>query len=254
MNKPTLGILMIVKNEAKKLATCLDSVQGWVDEIVILDSGSSDNTEEIAKRYTQNFYLNTQWEGFGKQRQLAQSYMTSDWIFVIDADEVITNELQDSILSSVKNNNSHIAYKVNRLTKAFGKFIYHSGWSPDWVTRLYHRESTHYDDALVHEKVLTSELKVEKLTGRLLHDTIDELSQYTQKTALYMKAWADQREKKKKSSLFSAISHGFFRFFKMYILKKGFLDGRHGLLLALLSANVVFTRYADLWLRQYNKK
>ena len=106
----------------------------------------------------------------------------------------------------------------------------------------------------MHESVGNSLLhKVITLKGKLLHNTFDELSQYTRKTAMYMKSWADQREGKKKSSLFSAISHAFFRFIKMYFIKLGFLDGRHGLLLAILSANTTFTRYADLWLRDYQK-
>jgi (heptosyl)LPS beta-1,4-glucosyltransferase len=254
-SKPTIGVLMIVKNEGKCLGACLESVKGWVDEIVIVDSGSTDDTQQIALQYTDKFYEHLDWPGFGKQRQIAQQYMTSTWVLPLDADERVTEKLRDSILNAVQKNQSHTCYSLNRLSKALGKYIKHSGWYPDKIIRLYPRESTQYNDSLVHENVLIpKDFSVQHLEGDLLHFTFDSLTQYTNKTALYMKSWADQREGKKRVSLTSAISHGIFRFIKMYIIKRGFLDGRHGLLLAILSANTTFTRYADLWIRDYMKQ
>ncbi|EOW9249450.1 lipopolysaccharide core biosynthesis glycosyl transferase KdtX [Vibrio cholerae] len=252
---PTLAVALIVKNEAKHLQACLETVAGWVDEIVILDSGSNDETEAIARRFTDKFFVNTDWQGFGPQRRLAQSYVESDYLLWLDADERVTPELKSSILQAVQNDKPNTVYQIDRLTTAFGKQIRYSGWSPDWVTRLYRTQDTQYNTALVHESVeILSHLTLQSLSGYLQHYTFEYLPQYTAKTQHYMKAWADQREGKKSSSLTGAALHGFFRFFKMYIVKRGFLDGRHGLLLAILSANTTFTRYADLWLRDYVRK
>ena len=175
--------------------------------------------------------------------------------FVLDADEHVTDELREDILNAISQHCDKNIYRVNRLTTAFAKEIRYSGWSPDWVVRLYKTSETKYNDALVHESVVIPDgFKVVSLNGRLKHFTYEKLGEYTRKTQLYMQSWADQREGKKSASLFSAFTHGFFRFFKMYIIKRGFLDGRHGFLLAVLSANTTFTRYADLWLRDYVKK
>lgn len=252
---PTLAVALIVKNEEKHLQACLETVAGWADEIVILDSGSSDQTESIARRYTDRFFVNDDWKGFGPQRRLAQQHIRSDYVLWLDADERVTPELKASILAAVQQNKPHTLYKIDRLTTAFGKQIRFSGWSPDWVTRLYCTKDTQYNNALVHESVeVPKGFALVALSGHLEHYTFEYLGQYTAKTQQYMKAWADQREGKKTSSLTGAVLHGFFRFFKMYVIKRGFLDGRHGLLLAILSANTTFTRYADLWLRDYVKK
>ncbi len=252
--KATIGVLMIVKNEEQHLAACLDTVKDWVDEIVIVDSGSTDNTAEIAARYTDKFYVHPQWPGFGKQRQLAQSYMKSTWVLALDADERVTDELKKNILNAVKKDSKSTAFKINRLSAAFGKFIKHSGWSPDWVLRLYRNDEAQYNDALVHEKVEVQGLKVKKLKGHLLHYTYDDLHHYINKTTGYIKAWSDQREGKKKAGLTTALLHAFASFFKMYFLKLGFLDGKHGFILAWLSTHSTFVKYIDLWLREQQSK
>ncbi|MEG9488391.1 glycosyltransferase family 2 protein [Mannheimia indoligenes] len=249
---PTLSVVMIVKNEAQDLAACLETVKGWVDEIIILDSGSTDETPQIAAEYHAKFYTNTDWQGFGKQRQLAQQYVTSDYVLWLDADERVTEELKHSILQAVKKDEKNAVYKISRLSEVFGKQIRHSGWYPDYVVRLYPTKLARYNDSLVHEKVVFEQTtKVEKLQGDLLHFTYKNLHHYLTKSANYGSAWANQRfQQGKKVSLFSAFSHAFSCFFKMYFLKKGFLDGKHGLLLAVLSAQSVFNKYADLWIKQ----
>ncbi|MCV2401430.1 glycosyltransferase family 2 protein [Marinomonas sp. C2222] len=243
---------MIVKNEAAHLKMCLDSVVEWVDEIVIVDSGSEDETVNIAKSYTQSVYTSLPWPGFGKQRQIAQSHMTTDWVLALDADEVVSEELKKSLLRLADTEALDTCFLVNRFSKAFGKYIKHSGWSPDWIIRFYPRNLTQYNDDLVHEKILVPDgAHVKKvIEGVLLHDTYDNLHHYISKTTGYLKAWSDQREGKKKSSLMKALIHAWGCFIKMYFIKLGFLDGKHGFILAWLGMHSTFVKYIDLWLRE----
>ena len=248
---PTLSVAMIVKNEAHHLAQCLDTVNPWVDEIVILDSGSTDATQQIAEQYGAKFYQNTNWPGFGKQRQLAQQYVTSDYVLWLDADERVTPELRQSIQAAIAQDAPNTAYKIPRLSEIFGHKIRHSGWYPDYVIRLYRKDFARYGDQLVHEKVeLPANANIQKLQGDLLHYTYQNIHHYLVKSAGYAKAWADQREKAgKKATLWQGISHAVGCFVKMYFIRVGFLDGKAGLLLAILSAHSTFVKYADLWVR-----
>ena len=248
---PTLSVAMIVKNEAHHLAQCLDTVTAWVDEIVILDSGSTDATQQIAEQYGAKFYQNTDWPGFGKQRQLAQQYVTSDYVLWLDADERVTPELRQSIQAAIAQDAPNTAYKIPRLSEIFGHKIRHSGWYPDYVIRLYRKDFARYGDQLVHEKVeLPANANIQKLQGDLLHYTYQNIHHYLVKSAGYAKAWADQREKAgKKATLWQGISHAVGCFVKMYVIRLGFLDGKAGLLLAILSAHSTFVKYADLWVR-----
>ena len=252
---PTISLVMIVKNEGRNLPRALDSAKDWVNEIIILDSGSTDNTEEIAKQYGAKFYQNKHWPGFGKQRQLAQQYVTSDYTLWLDADEVISNELKNAIIQAVNADHKDFIYKLPRLSEVFGRKIKHSGWYPDFVIRLYPTALTRYNDSLVHEKVeIPQGATLQELKGDLDHYTYDSLHHYLVKSAGYAKAWADQREKAgKKATIFQGITHAIGCFMKMYILKRGFLDGKEGFLLAILSAHSTFVKYADLWIRTKNK-
>lgn len=249
--KPSLAVVLIVKNEAANLDACLKTVKGWVDEIVILDSGSDDNTPMIAQKYTDKFYVNADWPGFGPQRRIAQQYVDSDFTLWLDADERITPELKNSILDAVNANIPNTLYSLCRLSWVFGRYIRHCGWYPDRVVRLYPTRLTQYDNALVHEKVeITDQMKVKPLNGDAIHYTYNDLHHYLVKSAGYAQAWAEQREKNgKTSNLLQGLVHATSCFVKMYFIKAGFLDGKQGLLLSLLSAHSTFIKYADLWIR-----
>lgn len=254
--KPTLAIALIVKNEGAILGACLDSVKDIADEIVILDSGSTDDTEMVARRYTDKFYVNTPWPGFGPQRQIAQQYITADWVLWLDADEHVTPELAASIRQILANPPSQTIYAVSRLSWAFGQFIRHSGWYPGYVERMYPTQLTSYNDSLVHESVrVPAGAKVEKLRGDLLHYTFRDLHSYLVKSAQYANAWAEQRYRQgKRASLFGATVRSLARFFRTYFLKAGFLDGKAGFLIAILSVQSVFNKYSALSLMHDREK
>lgn len=245
----SIAAVLIVKDEEAHLRACLETLI-WVDEIVVMDAGSRDGTCEIARHFTDRVAVESDWQGFGVQRQRAESLVESDWILMVDADERVTPELQRSIEQAISSDSLAI-YTLLRLSWCFGDFIRHSGWYPDRVARLYPRGQAHFDSALVHEKLKNpGHLPVRALQGDLLHYTYRDLRHYLEKSAHYAQAWAQQRAAVgKQGSLAAGILHGMGCFLRMYLLKAGFLDGRQGLLLALLSAHSTFAKYADLWVR-----
>ena len=251
----SLSIVLIVKNEAGILDSALSNL-AWADEIIVVDGDSSDNTVGIAKKYTKLVFEYPDWQGYGVQRQRAQGHATGDWILMLDADEQLTPELCDEIKSVVSENDQGKVYALPRLSWVFGRFIRHGGWYPDYVIRLYPRDRAAYGDEKVHEKLrFTRDMEVIKLKGDLLHYTYRNLEHYLVKSASYAAAWAEQRQARgRQASLTQGFLHGLTCFLRMYLLRLGFLDGRQGLLLAILSAHSTFVKYADLWVRRQAKK
>jgi (heptosyl)LPS beta-1,4-glucosyltransferase len=249
MDSHTVAAVLIVKNEAAHLEACLASVQGWVDEIVVLDSGSSDGTVDIATACGARVYQHLEWVGFGKQRQKAQEYVTAEWCLWLDADERITPELRDEIRRVIRSDAGRAVYAFPRLNWFFGRFIRHGGWYPRPVIRLYLTMLARYDDAEVHEEVRVDPgVDVRVLHGDLLHYPYSDLRHYINKSSMYANMWAMERWKRgERSSLFSACMHSVGKFFRMYVLKRGFLDGGSGFLLSVLSSYYVFLKYAELW-------
>lgn len=245
-----LSAVLIVRNESANLRACLDSVK-WVDEIVVVDGGSDDDTVAIARDYTDKVYVERDWRGYGVQRRRAQARATGDWIFMIDADERVTSGLRAEIERIVAADDRNLVGAVPRLSYCFGRFIRHGGWYPDCVVRLYPRLRAGYDDAPVHEKVRPEPgVSTVRLRGDLLHYTYRDIEHYLIKSAAYAAAWASVREHAgRRASLGQGVLHGIACFVRMYLLRAGFRDGRAGLLLALLSAHSTFVKYADLWVR-----
>lgn len=248
---PRLSAVLIVRNESAQLGACLESVK-WADEIVVLDGGSDDDTVAIARRYTDKVFIERDWQGYGIQRQRAQQRASGDWILMIDADERVTPELRVEIERAVAADDRTIVYAVPRLSFCFGRFIRHGGWYPDYVTRLYPRGRARYGDELVHEKIHPDPgVRVVRLRGDLLHYTYRNLEHYLLKSAGFAAAWATMRQRQgRRAGLVQGMLHGIACFVRMYLLRAGFLDGKAGILLALLSAHSTFAKYADLWVRQ----
>ncbi len=249
LSENSISVIVIVFNEEKGLAECLESVS-WADEIIVVDSGSTDKTLDVAKKYTDKIYVEADWQGFGIQKQRAQSHALGRWILSIDADERVTSELRDDILSIVFLDDA--AYSMPILPWCFGRFIRHGGWYPAPKVRLYPRLRAHYGSQQVHEKLeYEGDLEIRPLKGDLLHYTYRNIEHYLLKSAHYAALWAAQREVKgKKTSLLQGMVHAAVCFLRMYIFRAGFLDGKQGFLLAALSAHSTFVKYADLWVRQ----
>ncbi|WP_115717016.1 glycosyltransferase family 2 protein [Gallaecimonas mangrovi] len=244
-----LSAVIITKNVGRDLPNCLNSLD-FVDEIVVLDSGSSDDTLAHAKAAGAHIYHTDDWPGFGPQRQRAQRYAKGEWVFWIDADEVVTPELKAGILAAINNDARQVVYRANRLTDFFGRFIKTSGWYPDRIVRLHRNSEFHYDDALVHEKVDCKGASVKDLPGHLLHYTTGDLTSYLQKSVRYANDWAENKARKgKKAGVVSAILHSLSTFLRKFVFQRGFMDGKHGFLLAVFAAHYSFNKYAALWLK-----
>lgn len=248
-----LSVVMIARNEAELLPDALASV-AWADEIILLDSGSSDATAEIARAQGAQVYEAPPWAGYGKQRQRAQAFATGEMILMLDADERVTPALRHAIEQVLCQPPSATVYSLSRSNFFLGRFMRHSGWYPDRVTRLYPRDY-HYNDNQVHESLDTREAHVVPLRGDLKHLTCRDFSAFQRKQFAYAEAWAKQRYQQGKScSMFSVFSHTISAFLKTLVLRAGFLDGKQGWLLSVVNAQYTFNKYAALWaLNQANK-
>jgi len=238
-----ISICIICKNEESKIANCLASVS-WADEIVIVDSGSTDKTLEIAKQYTDKIFVEDDWQGFGKQRRRAEGFASNDWVFAIDCDEVVTEDLKNEILSHLNEANNNDVFYVNRLTNFCGQFIYHSGWYPDRIARIYNKTSFRYNESLVHEALSCKGCKKIRLTGDLLHYQYDDIYQYINKRNHYASFSAkDKVNKGKRGGIFKASLSAIYAFIRHYILRLGFLDGRLGFAISVIQMQYTFNKY-----------
>ncbi|MGH8161501.1 MAG: glycosyltransferase family 2 protein, partial [Gammaproteobacteria bacterium] len=194
------------------------------------------------------------WQGFGIQRRRAQARAQGEWILMVDTDERVTPALAAEIGAALDANDPQTAYAMSRRTWAFGRYLAHGGWWPDYVTRLYHRDHGHYNEALVHERVeLTPGTRRARFKSPLLHHTYRNLREYLVKSAGYADSWAAANARSGGSAtLESGIVHAIGCFVRMYLLNLGLLDGRAGFLLALLSSHSTFVKYADLWVRAHD--
>ena len=242
-----LSVIVIVKDEADRIADCLSSVTGIADEIIVLDCGSSDNTVEICRQFT-NKVFETDWPGYGKQKQRALDKATGDWVLSIDADERLTPELADEIDAVIKSKPEEVAFKIQWAVVAFGKQLNH-GRSARFVGRLFRREGASFTDAIVHEKVRFAAGKVGKLKNRLLHYSIRDYEHLMSKSCQY--AWLGGIKRyetgKQGGGLWGASIRAILVFLQIYILRGGFLDGSVGFLIAVNYSQGAFNKYAALW-------
>ncbi|KLT72798.1 group 2 glycosyl transferase [Neisseria arctica] len=253
-----LTIALITKNEAHHLPECLKSVQDLGGSMVIIDSGSTDETPEIARQFGAEFHVFPDWQGFGRQRNRAHQFIQTPWVLWLDADERLSATTRQDIIQQISQiqPDGKTLFSINRLSMVYGREIRHSGWYPDRVVRCYPVKYTQYSDDLVHESVVVPNgAKVVELKGDVLHYTYADIAQFMRKSAQYAQLWAQQKKQQgKKVHLHTAVIHGAMNFLKTYVLKAGFLDGKQGFLLATLSAYSVFCKYAQLWVLNHERK
>lgn len=251
IKKASLSVIIITKNEAHDIRDCLASI-AWADEIIVLDSGSTDGTVDIAREFTKHVYTSPDWQGFGVQKNRALAYATKDWVLSLDADERVDAALQSEIKQVLQSPQLDI-YFMPRLSSFCGRFIHHSGWRPDYVARLFKRGSAQFSNHLVHES-LTFTGPAGRLTQSLLHLSYKNLDEVLDKMQRYAMLGAKELQaRNKRSSLLGAIGHGIWAFIRTYIIRLGFLDGAQGFMLAIANAETTYYKYLQLHLLTKNK-
>lgn len=247
-----LSVVIITYNEEDNIEQCLKSVLRIADEIIVVDSMSTDRTVEIAKQYNARTYLHP-FEGYVKQKIIATGYASHNWIFTLDADEVVTAELEESILKT-KTGERLDAYKIGRITNYCGKWIKHSGWYPDHIVRLFDRTKGQWHGGSIHEHwELNTTGNIGLLNGHLLHYSYPTLSHHIRKIDKFTELSArDAVAHGKDCSLFKILIVPKWNFIVTYFFRLGFLDGYYGYLIAKLDSYVSFIKYNKI--RQYARQ
>ena len=237
-----ISAVIITLNEERNIVRCLKSLE-WVDEVLVVDSGSTDRTVELCEAHGARV-IKAEWLGFGKTKHFAVEQATYDWILSIDADEEVTPSLKEKIKSILENPDVTVAYRIKRQAFYPGQAIKHSGWQKDYPLRLFNRKNGNFNDREVHESVDFNG-QVQYIQEPLYHYTYPTISSHIQKMDRYTNLSAT--ELTRKSTILGSLGRAFFRFIKMYFLKAGFLGGRIGFILCLNSAFGIYLKYIKLW-------
>jgi len=241
-----ISAVVITYNEERNIRRCLESLS-WAREIVVVDSDSTDATVEIAREYTDRV-LSHPFEGYVGQKNFALDQASGEWVLSVDADEVVTPELLARIREVWPAQREHYnGFTVNRLSRFSGRWMRHCGWYPDRKLRLFRRSRGRWEGDDLHEKVCLDG-PVMDLGADLLHYTYENLSENIRKIQSYSTIFARaQHERGRRASLWDLLARPPAKFLKSYLLKRGFLDGRHGLILSMTATFYVFLKYAKLW-------
>ena len=238
-----LSAVVIARNEESAIGACLDSL-AWCQEIVVVDSGSTDRTREIAAEKGARV-IDHEWEGYGRQKNFAVRQATNDWVLCIDADEIVGPLLRASIEKALIAP-AHRAYEMARRNRFMGAWLRHGEGYPDWILRLFDRRSAQWSDDPVHEKVV-AQGPVGKLDGDLLHDSADSLHSYMEKQNRYTTLQAEALHRARiRHSVLKLVFGPIVRFVKFYFLRLGFLDGVPGLVHILIGCNNTLMKNAKL--------
>jgi glycosyltransferase involved in cell wall biosynthesis len=236
---------VITRNEEANIGPCLDGL-AFCDERIVVDCGSTDRTAALATERGARVVTH-EWRGFGAQKNFALSLAQGDWVLSIDADERVSPALAREIERAIADGNAD-GYEIPRLSSFVGRAMRHSGWFPDYVLRLFRRGEARFSDDLVHERVICDG-PVGRLAEQLTHDSVVRLEQAISRIDRYSTAGAVMLVASgRRVSFAQGITHGLWSFFRAYVLRLGFLDGREGFLLAVANAEGTYYRYMKAWL------
>ena len=242
---PKLSVTVITWNEAADIGAALTSV-AWADELIVVDSASTDDTAAIARQYTDRVIVR-EWPGYVAQKNYAASMASHDWILSLDADERVTPELAAEITSTLAGTPSHSGYRIPRVTWHLGRWIRTTDWYPDYQLRLYDRRAAEWTGRYVHEALLVRG-PVGQLRGELQHfayrdiaDHLETIDRYTTYAARQM------RENGRRAGLVDLVIHPPLAFLRNYLLKGGIRDGVPGLVISAMNGYYVFVKFAKLW-------
>lgn len=239
-----ISVTILIKNGAATLKKTLESVSAFPD-VLLYDSGSTDQTLEIAQQFPNVRIHHGDFSGFGPTHNLASSLAANDWILSLDSDEQLSKELTEEILSTKLDLNA--VYEIRRHNFFNGKRIKGcGGWDPDFVVRLYNRKATAFDQAQVHEKVLSANLKKVTLRHPMVHTPYLKIGDFLSKMQTYSTLFAEQHRSSKNASVGSALMHGWWAFLKSYLFKRGLLNGKEGLIISLYNGHTTFYKYLKL--------
>jgi glycosyltransferase involved in cell wall biosynthesis len=252
-NHIEVAAIVVCFNEEQRIEACLESLR-WCDEIIVVDSFSTDRTPEICRRYTERFYQR-QWQGYRDQKAYAHSLATKDWVLLVDADERVSPALREEIRSVLDApSESCAAYSIPRLVYYLGRWWWRGGWYPDYDIRLFRREQATWGGSEPHEKILVSG-KVRRLKNPLEHYTYRNIEDHIQRINRFTSISAGELLKSGRRWHWSdVLLRPPVRFVRSYFLQRGFMDGFAGFYVALSASVYVFLKYAKLWELQYQEK
>lgn len=248
-----VSAIVVCFNEEDRIEACLESLT-WCDEIVVVDSFSTDRTVDICRRYTDRV-IQRPWAGYREQKAFAHSKATKDWVLLVDSDERVTPELRAEIQAALERDRGACAgYAVPRLVFFLGRWWRRGGWYPDYDVRLFKRERATWGGSDPHEKIIV-EGKIGRLENPLHHFTYRNIDDHVRRINRYTSiSSAELRAKGGRWRLSDALLHPAARFFRSYILKRGFTEGFAGFYVAVTAAVYVFLKYAKLWELEWEER
>ena len=242
-----VAAIIITKNEERNIADCLATV-GWVDEVIVVDAESSDRTAQIARTVTPRVYVRA-WPGYGPQKNFGIDQTEAEWILIVDADERVSPLLEQELKTLLARESATdiVGYEVPRRNFFYGRWIQGGGLYPDYQLRFFRRSAGRYDDTLLHERLCLNG-RIERLSGPLDHYSMPTIQEHVRKMRRYTTLGALEKLKSLKTvTSMNLVGHHLGTILRTYVLRKGYQDGLHGLIVAGFAGMHTFVKYAKAW-------